>query len=246
MSDNFPLRVRDHAPESKAVSAVVLVRTKEEQFHLGLLRGAEAPEPVLHFGWHRLLHDEPLQQVILENDALLPSAVILLALDPLIDETLRVLAGRVARKHANRQSDIAFGFGEANATFDRLTGELTNADTAFTCATFVLAMLRSVGVLLVDVTRWRQPTAEDLDWQRRIGAQLLAWIEARIHGDLERAKARIEKDIGSLRFRPTDVAGAACCAPTTWPTGVDDAQPPADALIARLPWPNPQQVSTSA
>ncbi|HRI64341.1 MAG TPA: hypothetical protein PK156_08880 [Polyangium sp.] len=233
MSGDFPLRMRDHAPASQALSAVVLVRD-ELQFHLGLLRSAEPPEHVLHLAWHRILRDEPLQKVIVQNERVLPSAAILLALDPVIDEALRFLAQRVARKHANRWGDLAYGFGPTDTTFQQQTGKPTDPDAAFTCATFVLALLRSVGIQLVDAARWRTPTEEDMHWQRTIGKQLLDWIAQKIHGDLPRMQARVERDIGSLRFRPTDVAGAACCAADTWPVGANNVDPHAQSLISRL------------
>jgi hypothetical protein len=70
-------------------------------------------------------------------------------------------------------------------------------------------MLASLGVHLVDATRWRAPTAQDEDWQETIGKALLAHIDAYFPGDLPRAKERVEHDKGFRRYRPTDVAGAA-------------------------------------
>ncbi|TKD09264.1 hypothetical protein [Polyangium fumosum] len=105
----------------------VLVRMATTQFHLGLGRSEEPHEPVLHLGWHLDLRDEPLVRVVSNRKTgrMLPAAVIKLSLDPLIDETLQVLAQRVARRYANTGDGLAYGFGEATATFDRGTGALT-------------------------------------------------------------------------------------------------------------------------
>lgn len=237
MSAEFPIRLWPGTASATGGSAVVLVRCEEAQYHLGLLRAIEAPEPVLHFAWHRLLRDEPLRQVTsAPDDRTFPSAIVFLPIDPILDEALRFLARRVARKYANRFSPIAYGFGLTHAIFDPDTAEPINGDAAFTCATFVLAILRSVGIQLIDSRRWRIPTEEDLSWQRRIGASLVDWIEKHVHGDLPRAKERVEHDLGSLRFRPTDVAGAVFCDSKDWPVGVNDVETHANALEIKLPW----------
>jgi len=231
-----PLRLSGEGALAEASSAVVLVRVTEAQFHLGLRHGADAREPVLHLAWHRLLRDQVLDQVTQPHGHALPAAVITLSLDPLVDEVLLLLADRVATRYANQPSSIAYGFGDAFATFEAEAGRLTDPDAAFTCATFVLAMLRSVGVQLIDVTRWRAPTSDDLRWQRETGEKLLSWIAERIHGDLSRAEERVAHDLGSCRYRPTDVAGSALFGPDTWPAGVEDVDPRARELEAMLPW----------
>jgi hypothetical protein len=233
-----PLRLCGEGALTELICAVVLTRAEETQFHLGLRRSNEAHEPVLHFGWHRRLHDESLEAFMTGRDgSMLSTAAIALSLDPLVNEALQILAGRVSARYANQRLPISYGFGEVSATFEQGTGQLTDPDAAFTCATFVLAMLRSVGVQLIDVTRWRPPTDEDVRWQREIGEKLIAWIEKSIHGDdLPRARARITGDIGAPRYRPTDVAGAALFGPDTWPVGVDDVDPRARELEAMLAW----------
>lgn len=233
----FPLRLRGEGRDAESACAVVLVRVEAAQFHLGLGRGDEPHEPVLHLAWHQCLRDQALTQITQRAKQTLPAAVISLTLDPLVQEALQALARRVATRYANRSNSIAYGFGEESAIFETGTGELTDPDAAFTCATFVLAMLRSVGVQMIDSMRWREPTEEDLRWQREIGAYLLEWIEQKIHGDLPRAKQRVEHDIGSRRYRPTDVAGAALFGPGTWPVGANDVDPRARSLESMLPCP---------
>ncbi len=234
----FPLRRSGEGTAVSAACAVVLVRVAETQFHLGLRRGNASHEPVLHLAWHRRLRDQALDQVIKNKQRVLPSAVVALSLDPLIDEALQVLSGRVAVRYANNAS-ISYGFGEVTAIFDRDTGELMTPDAAFTCATFVLAMLRSVGIRIIDGERWRAPTAEDVQWQIKIGDTLLAQIEAQYHGELPRAKERIEHDLGSRRYRPTDVAGAALFGREKWPVGAEEVDPRASELETVLAWLSP-------
>ncbi len=192
------------------------------QLHLGLRHGPPPAELVLHLGWHRNLGNKPLAELTRHKEKTLPAAVVALSLDPLIDGALQFLAMRVGELHPD---SLMYGFGETDAIFDATTAELTDPDAAFTCATFVLALLASVGVRLVDATRWRAPTAQDVAWQDTIGTALLAHIETYFPGDLPRAKERMEHDIGSRRYRPSDVAGAALLASDRRPAGAAEVEP---------------------
>lgn len=221
----FPIRLDGEGATSDTSSAVVLVRVDETQFHLGLRRSNRAEEPVLHLAWHRRLRDEPLARMLRAGPETLPAAVVVLSLDPYVDEALQILSRRVARLHANSSSALWYGFGENQARFDTRTGLLSDPDAAFTCTTFVLALLRSVGVHLLDPTRWRAPTEQDIAWQHSIGERLLAWIDEYVQDDLPRAKERVTQDIGSRRFRPTDTAGAALLARDKRPAGAEDVEP---------------------
>jgi hypothetical protein len=236
-----PLRLCGEGRLAEVICAVVLMRTGAAQFHLGLRRSNESHEPVLHLAFHRFLRDQPFRTVLASPDGVLPATAIALCLDPAVNELLRVLARRVAKQYANDTTPIAYGFGEPEATFDQGTAQLTDPDAAFTCATFVLAMLRSVGIQLIDAACWRAPTEEDLRWQRDIGDKLLDWIARRFHGDLVRAQERLERDRGSRRYRPQDVAGASLLGPETWPVGVDDVDPRAAELAHLLAWPTSQR-----
>ncbi|TKD09263.1 hypothetical protein E8A74_13410 [Polyangium fumosum] len=63
-------------------------------------------------------------------------------------------------------------------------------------------------------------------------------IQRSIHGaDLARAEERVEQDLESRRYRPTDVAGASMFGPEAWPVGADDVEPHASMLESKLPWP---------
>lgn len=214
----------------------MLVRNGERQFHLGLRYRGDPAEQTLHLGWHRSLQSERLEEMLRAGTGATTSrgAVIAFSIDPAVDELLSGLVERIADLYADDATPIAYGFGDADATFDPITGALTDPDGAFTCATFVLAVLRSVGVVLIDADRFRPPTDEDLRWQQEIGEKLLDWIARRFHGDLVRATQRVADDLGSLRHRPTDVAAAALLGPEAWPAGADAITSHAAALEARL------------
>ncbi len=230
----FPLRLYSDGARPNAACGVVLVRVSADQFHLGLRYDNAAHEPVVHFAWHRDLRNDPLRRVTKDGSS--PSAVITLPLDPAIDGALQFLAEQVVTRYVGAPDVFAYSFGEVSATFDRATGELSEDDVSFTCATFVLTMLRSVGAVLLDISRWPGPTHEDRDWQRKMETALLESI----HGELLRAKAktRLEQDFGSRRYRPTDVAGASLFHRERWPLSAEEAEPRARELMSRLPWPN--------
>lgn len=240
-TERFPLRRACDGGAETGECAVVLLRVEGAQFHLGLRRSSRSGEPVIHLAWHRRLRDEPLTRLLRNDDALFPSAVIALGLDSDLDLALQALSLRVRDRHAGRHSGLAYGFDDRFPPFDASTGAPTDPEGAFTCATFVLALLRSVGVDLVDPDRWRPPTEEDLEWQRSIGDRLIAFVERAIHGEIYDAsdtadgmRSRVERALGSRRYRPPDVAGAATLGASKWPAAAQEADPRAEELVALL------------
>lgn len=232
--DSAPLRLTGEGRLPPSASAVVLLRVDAAQFHLGLGRLDGPRETVLHLVWHRVLREQPLLELVRSNEGHRPCAVIRMALDPLLDEALGVLLRRVASRYAVGLQGPSYGYGSVQALFESNTGIVSDPDAAFTCATFVLQMLRSVGVTLLDATRWREPTEEDRRWQIEVGERLIRWIDEHIHGDLLHAKERIDQDHGARRFRPTDVAGAAMLDPEKWPASAEEVEPHARWLEMRL------------
>lgn len=213
---------------------MVLARAKPGQLHLALGRREATLERVLHLRWHRVLRDEPLDVALQGGNGPLACVIVSLWLDPAIAPVLRVLSRRITARYGSALQGPAYGFGDAKAMFDQGTGALDDADAAFTCATFVLQLLRSVGVRLLDPTRWRQPTQDDLAWQRQIGARLVAWIDGVIHQELEQAQDRMEHDLGALRFRPSNVAGSALIDPALRPASAAEVEPHATRLESLL------------
>lgn len=232
--DAGPLRLDGAGVEGDVAFSMVLTRVKPNQLHLGLgCRDAEH-ERVLHHAWHRILRAESLEELLTVRGVRLPCVVVGLWLDPAVETALRILWSDVAVQYGHGLAGPAYGFGDATALFDPWTGALDDPDAAFTCATFVLQLLRSVGVQLLDPTRWRQPTEDDLAWQHQIGARLVAWIDGVIHQELERAQDRMEHDLGALRFRPSDVAGSALIDPALRPASAAEVDPHATRLESLL------------
>jgi hypothetical protein len=104
-----PIRLRGEGASADTASAIVLVRTNANQFHLGLCHGPPPAELVLHLGWHRDLRDQPLAELTRRKQKTLSAAIVALSLDPLIDGALQFLATRVGELHADA---LVYGLGE--------------------------------------------------------------------------------------------------------------------------------------
>lgn len=84
-----------------------------------------------------------------------------------------------------------------------------------TCATFVMLVLQTVGFPLLDIETW-QTRPEDIQWQECIMQTL------RQHSGMTEQEADlVAQDIGSVRFRPIEVASAAQNEP--WPVNFETA-----------------------
>jgi hypothetical protein len=117
--------------------------------------------------------------------------------------------------------------------FDRSSADILPAEVdsryGFTCATFVLAMLRStVAEELLALDQWPIPDPDDADdlWQRRMAKFLC-------RDNPEDANA-VLAGLGARRFLPTDVAGAAMLSSEHWPVRFEAARREGDQIAGRL------------
>lgn len=234
MHEGSVLRVDGAGVEGGAAFAMALARVDPDQFHLGLGYRSAGQERVIHLAWHRILREQALEELLTSRTERLPCALVALWLDPAVEAVLKHLVRRIAARFGQGLDGPAYGFGEAAALFDPTSAALDDPDAAFTCATFVLQLLRSVGVMLLDPARWRAPTAEDLAWQQQKGRELVAWVDRVVHQDLEQTRERVEKDYRALRFRPLDVAGAALLDPALRPASAAEVDPHAARLASLL------------
>lgn len=114
------------------------------------------------------------------------------------------MASRIWR----RRERLPYGLRYVDTTFD-LRGRLVLGQGAsgLTCGTFVLAVFRAAGVLLLDQAEW--PTRiEDVDWQ----SQVVARFEVAKDGGYPITGHQIrqlDREIGCARYRPEEVAVAA-------------------------------------
>jgi hypothetical protein len=113
--------------------------------------------------------------------------------------------------------------------FDRDSGAwlLSPTGHGLTCATFVVAALRLVGVDLLQVREWRA-RADDSNFR--------SWVVEilREHGHTEQADWVQANDRGT-RIRPEEVAGAALAPAADWPLGFERAARAGEQVLAQVP-----------
>ncbi len=214
--------------DANLVVAVWVTRTDRRQFHSGLYHRDHGAPKLLHFAWDCVLSEDDPEDRFAEK----AHGLIALSLDDDDAQTLCALCRRVAKRHAD---DLRYRFKEWRPRFEIPTGELSPAllddRHGFTCATFVLAMLRSAVVeeLLV-LDEWPVPEPQDRDdrWQRKV-AQLLCSSESS-----PEAADKIIAGIGARRVLPTDVAGGATHPRERWPVGFADARRDGEQIAASI------------
>lgn len=214
--------------DSDLVVAVCVARTGRSQFHVGLYHRDHDDASVLHFAWDRQLRSDAPRDSFGAHDY----GLVALSLDEDDAQTLCALCRRVARRHP---ATFRYRFVDWRPRFDLTTAEVvpppTDQHDGFTCATFVLAMLRSALLEeLLALDQWPAPTQDDADdrWQRRI-AELLCSKEASTED-----REMVLMGIGMRRILPTDVAGGAMYSREHWPVGFVDSRREGDQISARL------------
>ncbi|WP_164518806.1 hypothetical protein [Sphingomonas sp. ABOLG] len=191
---------------SDTVSFVLAIRRiSESQNHSAIaFKGEDEEFRLLHLGWNYTLYYEPLKQSYFWVDN---------SLDPVNAKYLAVVCDRIAR----RQPGIPYGLNAEGFSFDPQTGNIIPGPTGrgFTCATFILAILKAVGLELLVETSW--PEEANVEWQRHIVDALRDEPDAP-----SEQKEAVARDIGSRRFTPEEVVGSSAL--SEWPISFEEAQ----------------------
>ncbi len=206
----------DARPFSDVSHVGVAIQRTEHGLHSGLLYKLPNSEPrILHLAFHHMLRDEP---------AALPFRWSDMGLD---EDNKLVLATLLSRIAATEPA-ISYGFDSDGACFDAETGDLLPLPVGkgLTCATFVLAALRTYRYQLLDTASWPD-RPEDREWEEAI-LNLLAHYATPDHVEAVRA------DAGAKRLRPDEVVGAATLSDDDWPVAFQCARGLADQVLADL------------
>lgn len=121
---------------------------------------------------------------------------------------------KVAASTRNNKIPYNLKYDE-EVSFDDATGDISlgPTSTGLSCATFVLAVLRSSGNKLIDAVRWPQAIGDDKAGQIRFVNMML---DSKNPG-AQRQGRIINAEIGTPRIRPDHVAGACLEPHSTWP-----------------------------
>jgi len=191
MSAPQPAWLRLWAPTEAATPAAAVAVPLTNREHVGIIFRDDDDQPhLLHLASHRRLRCD---------DVIDGHAWVAPAIAPELLPSIAAMCARVAKRNA---MGIPYGFRYDASRFAS-DGQfvLGKDEHGLTCATFVLAVLRSAGVELLTRDEW-PPRPDDmvrfakiLKALRSVGAED-AYFDA------------LEAEVTAVRFRPTEVAGA--------------------------------------
>src|SRR5207237_5807247 len=102
------------------------------------------------------------------------------------------------------RKQVPYGFSKPNAFFDPSGAVITGpAKVGLTCASFILAVFDATGIDFVRMEDWPEATPEDKARQAELILQLRGTA-----GVSEDHISACEAEVGNVRFRPLDIAGA--------------------------------------
>lgn len=200
-----------------AVPAAALAIPTNNREHVGIIFLDDDGHPhLLHLASHYSLQCD---------DQIDGHAWVFPAIAPELLPSVAAMCARVVKRNA---AGIPYGF-RYDATRFTTDGQLTlgTAERGLTCATFVLAVLRSAGVELLARTEWPKRADDQVRFTR-------------IHRSLTRLGAddahldAIEAEIDSVRFRPMEVAGASSEPPPCSFAKASAAATQMDAFLSTL------------
>ena len=210
--------------DSISTVAIAVGETRLNQRHTGILYRDDDTVTILELCWN---HD-------LQRNSPDPS---FLWADPTAHPRRLAHAADMCRLvwKANQTFGIPYGFSPPTECFDPVTGQFLLGPDGYglTCATFVLAVFHRVGLPLVVYDTWPIDRPGDREWQQQMVSLL-----KKTHATPEHV-AGVERDVGVVRFRPEEVAGASTIRPT--PVAFTNAIPPSEEILALIA--NPARIA---
>jgi hypothetical protein len=191
------LYTQENRPLSDIAHAAIAVRSVDsKQRHIGVLHREDGSSEVmlLHLAWHHDLRDQ------------LPGPNYLWIDTPISGQRLRQVAAICRKVWRSNQRAVPYAFSAPNDCFDHVTGRFLLGPTRYglTCVSFVLAVFEAAGLRLIQYEAWRA-RVEDREWQEMIVQHLETGNPPASADHI----AAVRTEIGSARYRPEEVAGAA-------------------------------------
>lgn len=200
MDDPKWLFLPPDVPFEKLRSAgVAIMPTGPGRWHAGMLhRATEGTAYLLHLAWDQDLRNAPPSNEYAWVQLDLPPARLL---------SIAAMCRRIAKLHASPRGGLPYAFRYRETAFStdgRIP--LGKSEHGLTCATFILAVLRSTGIDLLRLAEW--PRREgDVERHRELLDMLRR--DPRVAADHLAAVAAEES---CVRYRPEEVVAAASSA----------------------------------
>ena len=225
----LPEAVCDRLSESQDVG-LVLCRTPHGNTHTGITFAWAGQLYLYHQAFHYLTRAEAFDEEITR----IGGASLVVAV-PYPPARQKAIAGFL---NSLRLVDPQYPYSlryDPDAVIDPVLGRLvTNAGLGLSCVSFVLAILRSCRVQLVDAATWPTDRPEDLLAQE----SLIGFLTGRTTPEhLEAVKA----ERGCTRIRAEEAVAAGGF--LQYPVQYDVAEPASIGLLVRLDRPEPETVS---
>jgi len=214
------------ANQPEVAAAIISRDPNNNLLHTGIyFKTAENRVCILHLGW--------------ENSVLTAGhwrqGRRLWAAPPVAQERLDGIAARceLILDGFRESRTFPYGFGYPDAEIDRTTGRCVSGEGArgLTCSTFVLAVFKTQGILLIDEANWPTRKRADLRFVRFVRRIVARGPSPKIHLRIVR---RLERGVqkGRIRFRPEEIIAAMRF---TMPATFDDVYDEAFKIRSLLP-----------
>jgi hypothetical protein len=125
-----------------------------------------------------------------------------------------------------RKPSIPYGLNSEGISFDPNTGELLPHPDGrgLTCATFLLALMKTFGHTPIDESSWPISRPGDAEWRQ--------WVVEELQKCSPQHADAVRRDQPCARFRPAEVVGAS--ATNGWPHSCAEAESAAIEVITDL------------
>ncbi|MBL8678641.1 MAG: hypothetical protein JNK05_05725 [Myxococcales bacterium] len=139
----------------------------------------------------------------------------------------------VRSRYTGRGRGLPYSIRYAGGAIRREGSQLTFDEHGFTCASFVVALFRGVGLRVIDLASWSARTAqrqlEDTEWQRKMVADIRVYTQDNEHADREQG------EIPCFRFRPEEIVAALAIGNGAAAVSFSEAEPLSRELLDQLP-----------
>lgn len=187
-----------------AISVFLNDANQPDEQHIGIIYKEADSERrrFLHLAWHHKLRNEDAEKAIPRMHSVWVDIDI-------PERRARQVAGQCRKVWKSNGRFVPYAFSPPNHCFDAETGEFLMGPTrlGLTCATFVLAVFAAQGIRFVNFESW-PPRDDDIRWQRTMISLLEDTDAPALH-----IEAVQQREVGAIRIRPAEVAGAAALFP---------------------------------